>query len=561
MSTVEKIGISIMGIGHMIKNHKVSVPKYQRSYAWESKNVLDLLNDLNNAISQNFPEYFLGSIVTKKGEDSWLEVVDGQQRLATITILIASIRNHFKNKSDHQRANQIENDYLLSKSLDTLVVNPKLRLNDADKEFFEKRILSNIDLNNIVLPPKSSHSKIEKAVQDIKAYLDDICRKSGDDTSTLVKWITFIESKLRIILVEVPDDINAFTIFETLNDRGLALAISDLLKNYLFNMSGPRLSDAQEKWVAMSSIIETISTDEIIVTFIRHLWSSMNGPTREKYLYSEIKKSIINSGKVVEFLDSLVINARPYVAILNPNHEFWQKYTASTRGHMQILNMLRMIQVRPLILAILDKFNAEHTSKSLKLLVAFSVRLLIHGGLGGGVIEDNYCNAAVEIRQNKIKTANQLLNKLRSILPTDTEFKRSFEIATVSKNYLARYYLQVLERQANKEESPELVLNENPDEVNLEHIMPLNKSDEWNHIEDEDYYANIKRIGNMALLKYPDNVDIGNMGFAEKKRYYRKSKITLTKVLKDKLSWNINEIESRQAELALLALKAWPLKV
>jgi uncharacterized protein with ParB-like and HNH nuclease domain len=95
MSGLKNISIELAGIGKALINKRLAVPIYQRSYAWEDKHVLDLFSDISEAISKNETEYFVGSIVTTKNETQRPEVVDGQQRLATTTILIAAIRDYF----------------------------------------------------------------------------------------------------------------------------------------------------------------------------------------------------------------------------------------------------------------------------------------------------------------------------------------------------------------------------------------------------------------------------------------------------------------------------------
>jgi len=95
MGSFKNIDIELIGIGKAVLNKRLSVPIYQRSYAWEDKHILDLFSDIANAIANGENEYFIGSIVTTKNNTPRPEVVDGQQRLATATILIAAIRDYF----------------------------------------------------------------------------------------------------------------------------------------------------------------------------------------------------------------------------------------------------------------------------------------------------------------------------------------------------------------------------------------------------------------------------------------------------------------------------------
>jgi len=560
MTQVKQINIDLNGIGRAILNKKLAVPLYQRSYAWEERHILDLFNDISTAMSNGEAEYFLGSIVTTKNDTERPEVADGQQRLATTVLLLAAIRDHFYNEGDMERASTISSTYLYKQDLATLEVIPKLRLNENDNDYFVKRILSNPDSEDRSMEAKKgSHRKINDAATLAKKHISQIA-KTQDATQRLADIVAYVQDSVKVIWVEVGNDANAFTIFETLNDRGLMLAISDLLKNYLFGRSDDRLPEVQQRWMSMMGALEVIEDEGIAVTYIRHLWSSKYGLVREKELYSHITKHIRNKKQTVAFSTELAENAKLYTAILNPTNELWEKYGDTTRKHIETLNLLRMIQIRPLLLAVLSNFNVKEAQKTLRLMVSWAVRFLIVGGLGGGTLETHYSESGKAIRDKKITTEKQLSEKLKKILPNDAKFKNSFSTATVSKQYLARYYLRVLEREELGESDPELIPNENVEVVNLEHVLPLQPSTTWNVFDDEEHSFYVRRLGNMALLKTRVNTDAGNDSFKYKKSFYKKSNYILTKEISKNKTWDKKAIEDRQIKLSQLAVTAWPLK-
>jgi uncharacterized protein with ParB-like and HNH nuclease domain len=131
MSSRAGIEIDREGIGHAISDNTLAVPIYQRSYMWEEEQVRQLFEDLAGAMASDNADYFLGSIVVAKNPQGIPEVVDGQQRLATVTILIAAIRDYFAQHGDDQAANEFERQYLLSRDMRTREILPKLRLNEA----------------------------------------------------------------------------------------------------------------------------------------------------------------------------------------------------------------------------------------------------------------------------------------------------------------------------------------------------------------------------------------------------------------------------------------------
>jgi len=194
------------------------------------------------------------------------------------------------------------------------------------------------------------------------------------------------------------------------------------------------------------------------------------------------------------------------------------------------------------------------------LLVNYSVRFLIVGGLGGGALEDQYARLAIKIRSNKITTAKTLAQELGKVVPLDVAFRSSFETATVSKSYLARYYLRALQLRADGNAEPEYVPADD-ESINLEHILPQSLSSVWSHIDHETAQAFYRRLGNMVLLKADVNAVIGNDAFTKKKQVYKKSEYSLTAEVANSSQWGTTEINDRQKKLAALALKTWPLSV
>ena len=546
-----KIEIDIRGIGSAINSSKLAVPIYQRAYAWEDRHICELFDDITRAIENREPEYFLGSIVTTR--------TDGQQRLATITILLAAIRDYCHNAGDIARAGNIEGRYLYEETFEGLELIPKLRMNDTDNDFFTKRILATPDSPERAIEPSSpSHKRIEEASIYARNYIAKAASQP-DPIKYLAELLKYIRDSVRVIWMAVSDDANAFTIFETLNDRGLSLAISDLLKNYLFGLAGHDIGEVQQRWQSMISNFEDMQQGDMIVTFIRHFWSSKHGAFRERDLYAHIKAHIHSRAEALSSVKELERNSRYYAAILNPGHEIWTKYRPDTASCIGTLRLLRMVQIRPLILAVMDRMSIPRAEKVIKSMVSWSVRLLIVRALGTGTYERYYSLCAKGIRNGTIRTPEDVSKNLSQMIPTDAVFKNAFRTAEVSTHYVARYYLRTLEREAMGQPDLELVPNEDAQAVNLEHILPQTLSPSWSHISEDEHSTLYKRLGNLALLRSRINTAAGNDGFEYKKSFYGKSDFRLTSNLSSYSEWNRKTIDKRQAELAELALKAWPL--
>jgi uncharacterized protein with ParB-like and HNH nuclease domain len=130
MASIERIGAFLDGIGHVIADRKLSVPIYQRAYAWTDEQVTELLKDLSDAIITRSEEYFLGTVVLTKGQAGRQMVIDGQQRLVTVTILIAAIKDYFEGEGDNDRASEIKKKYLSERTIRSLEETMPIRFID-----------------------------------------------------------------------------------------------------------------------------------------------------------------------------------------------------------------------------------------------------------------------------------------------------------------------------------------------------------------------------------------------------------------------------------------------
>lgn len=176
-------------------------------------------------------------------------------------------------------------------------------------------------------------------------------------------------------------------------------------------------------------------------------------------------------------------------------------------------------------------------------------------------MERYYADGGKKIRDEEIRTAADLAKYATAFVPGDAEFEASFATASVSQAFLARYYLQALEQSLRGEKNPELVPNTLEKEVNLEHILPQNPQlRDWPGFDEESAAANVKRIGNLTLLKADDNNSGGNRPFAAKKSAYSRSQLKLNSEISSAKEWTAASISARQVLLAKEAKETWPLK-
>jgi hypothetical protein len=558
-----KIDFEHLGIGTVLSRYSLLVPPNQREYKWTDDQVLDLLHDFSNALKRNTSSYFLGTIVLTGGGSGLWEVADGQQRLATTTILLAAIRDFLHERNEQMLVQWIETKFLFEIIPDEREIAPRLTLNLADNDYFKKRVLSNPEsADRHADPKKPSNRRIDAAARLAAEHLKKSVSDLGesDVVPHLTQWARFIENAVQVIVLEVPDDLNAYVMFETLNDRGLEVSQADLVKNYLFGEAGDRSEEAQHKWATMVGVLETLeSQDEITLSYLRHLLSSMYGLQTGSEVFSAIKRKVKGRGGAVDFIGILADRANDYVAILNPEHPKWNTYNPSIRSSIRTLNELRAVPLRHIMLATARYFNTRETEKTFRLLISWAVRFLVTGGGRGGRLEEAYAERAKEISEGKITTTKRLADAMADTIPSDLEFESQFAIATEKKSKLARYYLRALELKVKGNPEPEFVPNDEP-VINLEHVLPENPGAGW-HIDRETAKAYYSRLGNMVLLQASKNANIGNRKFADKQPVLRDSAYLLTAEVGRNDNWGVDEINERQARLARLAVKTWPIDV
>jgi Protein of unknown function DUF262/Protein of unknown function (DUF1524) len=558
----EKIGFEHKGIGAVLSQSVLAVPPNQREYSWEEEHITDLLQDFAHAIDEGPVVYFLGTLVLTASESGIPEVADGQQRLATTTMILAAIRDYFYGTKNPARVEYITK-FLRDIDPRSEQTIPKLRLNVDDSAFFTRHVLLSPDDQERLdsQPTRESHHRIVRGAKLIREYFDKLLtlKNASARADVLLKWVEFIRDLAQVIQLLVPDHMNAFMMFETLNDRGLKASQADLLKNYLFSHANDRMDEAQQRWAKMLGTLESLGDEEIVMDYLRHSTICQHGPTKEKEVFEKIRGAVNSNAKALDFLGSLETGAGMYSALFNADHPFWNAHGTTARAHVRTMIELRISQIRPLMFAIIQRFSVEEVRKALKMLISWSVRFLIVGGRGG-LLDINYAQMAVNVWKGVILDAYALSSAMNGVVPNDAVFEAVFAEARVSQAFLARYYLRALEKRAADQPEPEWVPN-SEDSINLEHVLPETPGPGWAHIDDETAAAFYKRLGNMVLLPAKKNVGIGNDSFADKKTVLSGSGYVLTVEVGRSADWGVTQIIARQKRLAQLAVETWPLPV
>ncbi len=555
----DQIAFEQLGLGSVLKQSRLFVPPNQREYAWTDREVTQLLQDFAKAINDGEPGYFLGTVVTIPRPDGSLEVVDGQQRLATTAILLAAIRDYLVGRDDIL-VEALNNEFLTGIDRAKRSRIPKLQLNVDDNEYFQWIIARN-EGEQPPAPVKDSHTLLDNAskfcrgfVRKIVATIDPTIH--GDH---LNDWVSFVERRAIVVLLRVPNDANAYKMFETLNDRGLRTSQADLIKNYLFGRSGERIREVQSRWSYMRGTLESLEEENITVDFLRHALIAIRGYTRESEVYDAVQENAKSEHAAIGFASQLESLATSYVATFNPEHEKWNSYPESCRRSIEVLNLLNIRPMRPVLLAVSANFSAAETASTFQFCVSLGVRLLIASSTRSGSVELPLAAAANTVFAGAITSTKELKARLNGVTPTDEEFRTAFETARVSKAQLARYYLRSLEMAARNEPEPWFLPTQDPSVINLEHVLPKKPEGNWPLFTDDEAGMYVNRLGNQALLQASTNSNLKSVGIVDKKPVFLASEYILTSQIGNCADWSPVEIAERQKGLAILAPTAWPI--
>jgi len=553
-----------IGIGKILRDYRLKVPPHQRDYSWRhDKEVITLFEDLADAIADtNNQAYFLGTIVTIEDDSGQIEIIDGQQRLATITLLLCNIKRYLMSLGTEPVIVKDLEDFLVYTDRTERATYNRLRMNLIDNEFFSM-ILDDRLINTSLNPKRRSNKLIKKAFDIANGYVKKIVnpfnpKAHGD---VLNRWINYIENDAEVILLQVPSAANAYRMFETLNDRGLRTTQADLIKNYLFGHSGTRFDEVQDLWSTMRGALESLQKEDkedITVNYLRQAIMVIQGFVRREKLYEAIQ-DVKGAQATVAFLDKIKNLANIYVATYFQDHEYWKKYPDAMLSAIETINFFDIAPFRPTLISAALKFIPKEALKAFSMFVSLGVRLLIAGSTRTGSVEETLAAAANKIYLGAISTAAQLKNEISGIIPTDVQFREAFETATVSKAFLARYYLRTLENVVQAQEDPHFIVKSDEEEITLEHILPEKPEKNWPQFTSEEHASYWKRIGNMILLRYKINSDLKSEPFQVKVPEYKKCSYKLTEQVTTLQDWTIETIRKRQVGLAKSALKAWPI--
>lgn len=553
---------SMMSVGEYIERCRmITVPEFQRSYAWTEDEVSQLWQDVRGSMESGRLEYFIGPIVVKGKDSAMVEVIDGQQRLATILIMLNTLRQEFRRNGDSDRACIITENYFIGKKdIKTLQADQKFAMNSENGDTYRSYIGTEVAVDIV----RKAYEKVPKGrsnrllLEASISSFDELLEYQGTtfDKDRLIKLLGYITENVKVLVLSVEDEADAYTIFETLNDRGRSLDTLDLLKNHLFAKAKNALPEIQSKWTSIRDDLNEVDPKN---RFLHHYWTSIHGQTPTNSLFRNIRSEITTPVGAVNFAGRMAEAAKIYEALQNHGSAFWDDYAQEVRAHIASLRLLDSQQALPMLLAAQPNFDKAEFVKLCRLLVVMAVRYNFIGEGRTGVLSNSYSDAAKKIASKDYKKASQVAAALKPIYPTDSDFKQAFERKDSKDAKRVRYILAGIE--ATMQNSA-MKVESDPAKINLEHIMPKKQNQHWSaqitSIAAEDYETYANRLGNQALVPKTKNKAAGSKSFDEKKTALLSSSPFLsTREAAKAAIWDASAIEKRQSFLATHALKAW----
>ncbi|MCF7919802.1 MAG: DUF262 domain-containing HNH endonuclease family protein [Candidatus Cloacimonetes bacterium] len=536
------------------------VPLFQRNYSWEEEQWDDLWLDIMAIYrDQEEEEHYMGYLVLQTSDNRNYLVVDGQQRLTTISLIILAglqiiqelVDGNSNREENEQRFDLLKKQYIGRTDPVSLVSSSKLILNRHNNDYFQNHI---IPMRQHHVRGLSASNKLMK--QAFEYYYKQIRTEIGMDG---LKITTFIEKIADILLftkISVSDQLNAFKVFETLNARGVKLSATDLLKNYFFSIvnneqeNNIELDQLDKRW---NKLIETLGS-ESFPEFLRIYWNSTHKIVRKTNLFKTIRKSVIDRNGVYSLIEQMEEYSGIYLALNDPSDELWDKEQSR---QINLLKMFNVKQPQVFLLAAYFKLSKGEYTDLLRYTVVLSFRYNVICRLHAGEQEEHYNKLALDISTSP-SDLKKIKKWLLHIYPDDVTFYHEFcnkELKTTySRNKkIVKYILCQLEMNLENKE-----LDYESEEISIEHILPENPSDNWEDNEEFNSDKNKYRLGNYTLLEIKKNRNAGNDSFDEKLLSYEKSSYKITQRLaKLYTDWNMEAIERNQKSMAQSAKTIW----
>lgn len=558
------LGARVVAYQELVGNGRLySVPPYQRSYSWTEAEWDDLWREIVALRPTSDARHYLGALVVEPRSDREWWVIDGQQRLATLTVLVLAVISRLRDlaesgedpEANRTWAGRLRDKFVGAKHPSAVLEPSRWSLTATDDDFFRDYLVQLRDPVNPRGLPRS-HRLLYDCFLFFRRRLtetDDLAA-NGESLANLLE--DTVSRQLLFVLITVEEEGEAYSIFETMNARGLRLTAADLLKNYFFAECsvGADRERLERQWMRLVSSV----TPERFSDFLRcHLLTERRAVSRPR-LFRAVSEQVSTPAEVFGLLEQLESRAELYAALSDRHHEHWAELPEA-RSFVGDLARFGADRWTPLLFAAWEKFARRDFVRTLKLLVAVSFRHQVVSGLNPNHLESASAEAAKALLKGAVKNPGAVCAMLESVYVSDektaTDFGRLRVTTRGRQKRVARYILARLESAASGRDC-----DPDRDSATIEHILPEHPDDSWESaFPPARHELFLYRLGNLTLLERRANRDVGNGPYREKVVAYGESGYTLTRQVAEIAPerWTPEAIENRQKKLAARAVQIW----
>jgi hypothetical protein len=398
--------------GPFFADRKLVVPDYQRRYSWDAdQQISDFWRDLSGGLGAG--DYFLGLVILSEGVERQ-EIVDGQQRLVTLTIFANELRLIATSLGRRLVADSIRNDFLYWMDYETEEQVPRVLLTDrADRDDLQA-LLNATDESSI--KPREGSAIHEAHLALMESLKNDIMRH--DNPALRVgQWTEFITKRLTFAVFMHPDRSAAFRVYEVINTRGKDLTPTELIKSFLIGSSDASMRDeTNQRWNAIEEQLKGVGAFDQLTTFVRQVVTLDQGYVIPRELYQIVSSKYSGTSGVSRLLQRLEVNFPVYMQMLDPSADV-ESSEVRTRAFV-LADALALARFRPVLLAALQ---SPQPDVRLQQLLEILVPGAITGKFGTGSIDAQFARAARRL-QAKGEWDVELRN-MRTLMPTSDEFR------------------------------------------------------------------------------------------------------------------------------------------
>lgn len=556
----------------------LQIEDYQRTYSWEKEQIEEFVEDLKECVRSG-ENHFFGTLILQENDSKKdvATVVDGQQRLTTAFILVATLRDAIKELPDHIIAPAKENLRPIDvrdKAWNFLCSTTNLN----EHRFVSSRFLRDLMENSVLAEPERQIAlpardrtvtlAFRKGVRQIRELIRKDLTNYPDATQKLQRINAILDALLErflVLRVSTKSLSESLDIFLTLNNRGLPLGPSDLVRGEIMSVRGQGLPDSEqlklqktilEEW---QTIAENVSEPE---AFIRHyLVATSEEKVQKKKVVTSVLKRINDENLLVKqknaesFWQDLMSAAITYGQIMNPT------MGGDCQYHLELLDGLLKSHRILLLTVFRNELEEADRNEICRLVFVLSYRWVM-AGKNAQKLEDTFQDLSKEVRQNE--PVQSIKVKLEAeINDIELDVKKYFTNDADSA-FASRALLHAVNRATTRGANSIQLDNK---KLHLEHIAPQSETDDWvssvfngDSKQFSDYESIIGSIGNLTLLDNGLNLQAQRKPFEEKKKEYRKSTMDVARDLMEFTTWNKETINLRTEWLVEMFEIIWSAK-